>query len=378
MNPPPTKRIYGLDILRAAAILFVIQSHGLVFVRPHLKPDTLHAYWLFILDGVDLFFVLSGFLIGGILLRIMDGTGLGWKQLTGFWVRRWFRTLPNYFLVLLFLLAAYFYAYDAFPERFLHFFLFIQNFNSPHPDFFPEAWSLSVEEWFYLLIPLGLFLLSRVSKYKREVLLGWIVFILVTVTFYRIYKSHTHSYMLEGTWDMNIRKQVLTRLDSIMYGILGAYLSQYYYQAWTRHKNTLLIAGLVILFGSRALGSVNSLYYEYFYLTFQSIGTFLLLPKLQTISRGKGVLYKAITFISVISYSMYLLHLTVVLKIFMPPLLAWMGLVIGSHWLVSGLCYLLYLSITIGLSYLLYTFFERPIMMLREKYKPRKNIAVEQ
>ena len=64
INP---NRIYGLDILRAFAILFVVVGHG-----KHLLPDKyskIHSYIVF--DGVSIFFVLSGFLIGGILLKIL-------------------------------------------------------------------------------------------------------------------------------------------------------------------------------------------------------------------------------------------------------------------------------------------------------------------
>jgi peptidoglycan/LPS O-acetylase OafA/YrhL len=88
------KRIFGLDILRASAILFVMLSHSRAFIDPHAGT---YYYGLFILDGVDLFFVLSGFLIGGILIRTINDKGLTWVQLTNFWTRRWFRTLPNYF-----------------------------------------------------------------------------------------------------------------------------------------------------------------------------------------------------------------------------------------------------------------------------------------
>ena len=91
-------RIYGLDILRAFAILFVLYSHAFFLIMDHVNE---RVYNLLSLDGVTLFFVLSGFLIGGILIRTIENKGFGFKELLNFWTRRWFRTLPNYFLMLM-------------------------------------------------------------------------------------------------------------------------------------------------------------------------------------------------------------------------------------------------------------------------------------
>src|SRR5689334_11843153 len=241
-------RIYGLDILRAAAILFVLQIHSLRFIAAH--TDT-YYYWLYILDGVDLFFVLSGFLIGGILLRTINKNGLDWQALRSFWIRRWFRTLPNYFLLLIALLAGYRYVFDEFPPKTLQFFVFLQNFADPHPRFFPESWSLAVEEWFYIIIPLGLFFLLKTSKNKKRIVISWICFVIIAISVFRIYKTSTLHYHELNTWDQYIRKQVLTRMDSIMYGFLGAYFSYYRFAFWDKWKNGLFIAGVLFLFGSR-------------------------------------------------------------------------------------------------------------------------------
>lgn len=90
LNP---NRVYGLDILRALAILFVIVGHG-----RHLLPDKLDIYHqVIVFDGVSIFFVLSGFLIGGILIKMLNNRKADKNLLFEFWSRRWFRTLPNYF-----------------------------------------------------------------------------------------------------------------------------------------------------------------------------------------------------------------------------------------------------------------------------------------
>ena len=93
LNP---NRVYGLDILRALAIFFVVLAHG-----DKLMPPERYKYFHYIVfDGVAIFFVLSGFLIGGILIKILNEKELTFSGMLNFWKRRWFRTLPNYFLIL--------------------------------------------------------------------------------------------------------------------------------------------------------------------------------------------------------------------------------------------------------------------------------------
>ncbi|MEI9810226.1 MAG: hypothetical protein WDO16_21460 [Bacteroidota bacterium] len=177
---------------------------------------------------------------------------------------------------------------------------------------------MAVEEWFYIIVPLGLFLLLKTGKDKRKIIFSWICFVLITITVFRLYKIYTHHYIEDRTWDQNIRKQVLTRMDSIMYGVLGAWLTYYKLPFWEKWKNGLFIAGLLLLFGSRFLGAEYISWYKYVYISAQSIGTLLLLPKLNSIVSGKGVLHRVITFFSITSYSMYLLNYTIVIILFYP------------------------------------------------------------
>jgi peptidoglycan/LPS O-acetylase OafA/YrhL len=92
-----SNRVFGLDILRAAAILFVVIGHGSLLLSEELR--VLCNYFFF--DRVSIFFVLSGFLIGGILIKLIEKNGFSLTILKSFWIRRWFRTLPNYFLILI-------------------------------------------------------------------------------------------------------------------------------------------------------------------------------------------------------------------------------------------------------------------------------------
>src|SRR5215831_2616149 len=111
----------NLDLLRAIAILMVVIDHMIV-------QAPLHLPWLkritdFGIYGVDLFFVLSGWLIGGLYWR--EHRDFGSVAITSFWIRRWLRTIPPYLVTLLIAsLAAYGLRRQPFDFGYL---LFIQN-----------------------------------------------------------------------------------------------------------------------------------------------------------------------------------------------------------------------------------------------------------
>ena len=85
-------RVYGLDVFRAFAILFVLIGHSF----EHSKiPPQLQVFGRLGILGVELFFVLSGFLIGSIIMRLIDKNSFqNFSDIVIFWKRRWLRTLP--------------------------------------------------------------------------------------------------------------------------------------------------------------------------------------------------------------------------------------------------------------------------------------------
>jgi peptidoglycan/LPS O-acetylase OafA/YrhL len=355
-------RIYGLDILRAISILFVVLGHGNRF----LPPNPLLNYLVF--DGVSIFFVLSGFLIGGILIKILERGNASSKSLLNFYIRRWLRTLPNYFFILTTLVLLSF-SFDNLRLKVIYkYFLFAQNIFTPHPAFFSEAWSLPIEEWFYLLIPVILFFCVGKLRIpvKKAVLVVSIITIVLTILF-RYYRYLGNPVTSVPQWDMLYRKQVATRLDSLMFGVLGAYALYYYKPRWVKYKNLLFFIGLAVLLSTRG---VRVLFDSYLYLcvfsfTITAIAILFLLPFLSEYKSGSGFIYKVMTYVSIISYSMYLINLTLVQNWMLKPL-QFLNLSDMQYMLLS---YPLFWLFTIAISILLYKYLEKPFMDLREKVR---------
>jgi peptidoglycan/LPS O-acetylase OafA/YrhL len=377
-------RVFGLDLLRALAILFVVYEHGYRFIA-HLLPENI--YNLPVLDGVTIFFVLSGFLIGRILLRTLIQKDLGVAMLLEFWLRRWFRTLPNYFFVLGFIILAYhIQQLKSLPENLYLYFFFSQNIATPHPDFFPEAWSLTIEEWFYFATPIPLCLAFGVFKNvaRQKIALYWITAVILTVTLFRGYRVFTMEHLTTNDWDLQLRKQVATRMDSLMIGVLGAYCSLFWPLFWGTHAKLLASLGLLLLLFDKVIVMTKGdsffyiFYMKYCVFTTNPIGVLLLIPWLSAWKKSQGWLARAITLISLISYSLYLLNYTPVIGIILPMTMGTLAKVCFSCSQMALLQYFLFWTITFSGAYVLYRFFEKPMTALREKWhiKNARAIAV--
>lgn len=366
----PPDRVYGLDILRALAILFVVYAHGSYLLMRVLPIDLVNV---FVLDGVAIFFVLSGFLIGGILIRQFEQRSADASGLAQFWVRRWFRTLPNYYLVLGILASYQVASSDLRLADISSYFLFLQNFASKHPAFFPEAWSISIEEWFYLLIPSTLLLLVVLKLEFRRALLLLIVAVALGSLAWRYWRFSSQDIANVFVWDAQFRKQVVMQMDSLIYGLLFAYLRYYHPDWWPRYRRLLFVFGLLLLLAHKFTmfyqGSYLQefgLYYSVFSFVLIAVGTASLLPLLSTLQRNAGMAYRFFSTISLISYSMYLLHFSLVQRLLVPWVTAWLP-AMTDPW-SSLVRYLLYWVLTVALSILLCKYFELPVMRLRDRF----------
>jgi peptidoglycan/LPS O-acetylase OafA/YrhL len=357
-NHIKTDRNFGLDIVRAVAILLVVFGHG-----SYLLTNTFLDNFPYVkmIDGVDMFFVLSGFLIGGILLKEINAeTRFGVRELTRFWKRRWFRTLPNYYLVLLlnYLVVHFAIIHEDITQFNWKFLLFCQNFSTPFYGFFWESWSLSIEEWFYLTSPLLLVLFLRFFSAKSSFLLVTILMI-ITPFAYRIISLNPS---IDNFWyDQTFRKVVVMRLDSIAYGLLAAWVFYYYVQYWKKFRIICFIAGVgLIVFIVNHHAPNTSFYKQVLMFAITPVSAMLLLPFAQSIQSARGMIARAISHISKISYSMYLINLALVAEVIrdnFPPTSEMDGI----------FKYLLFWTIVLLGSTLLYTYFEKPMMNLRDR-----------
>lgn len=241
----------GLDLLRAIAIIWVMLFHS--FVVGGLGPDYawLSRYgWM----GVDLFFVLSGFLIGSQVLAPMAAArGFSFRD---FYLRRAFRILPAFWVVLA--------LYMAFPalreapglEPWWKFITFTLNFNIDYGQnqAFSHAWSLCVEEHFYLVFPVLAVALTR----KRSTALcigvgiGVLLLGLVLRTGFWLHDTALEqSGAIARNWFVeDIYYPTWNRLDGLLAGVVLATVKVFRPQAWQwaqARANMFLLLGLAVM-----------------------------------------------------------------------------------------------------------------------------------
>jgi peptidoglycan/LPS O-acetylase OafA/YrhL len=260
-NPAPPNRFAGLDHLRALAIILVFIYHsGFIGGR----PDSLDGIGAFGWTGVDLFFVLSGYLIGGQLLaRVARAQKINYGE---FYIKRTMRILPAYLVVL-----ALYFLIPAFRERselppLWRFLTFTQNYglDLTREGAFSHAWSLCIEEQFYLGLPLIILALTAIGPAHRSVwvlpALFFLGFVLRLYNWYHFlepiaqtdgqpgftpaYSGFTPAYY---RW---IYYPAYTRLDGLLAGVSLAAIYHFRPQIWqriTRHGNALLLASLALI-----------------------------------------------------------------------------------------------------------------------------------
>ena len=237
-------RLPGLDLLRSIAIVWVMFFH--TFLIGGLGPDWT---WLtrFGWAGVDIFFVLSGFLIGSQLLRkLQRGEAL---RLGDFYWRRAWRILPAFAVVLA--------VYVTFPvlreepnlEAWWQFASFTLNLliDYGHNPAFSHAWSLCVEEHFYLLFPLLAWWATRRPSATRFIGLCALL-VLGGIALRAGVWLHNDAIQPQRPWFIeDIYYPTWTRLDGLLVGVMLAALRVYRPQLWARlqaRSTTLLLAGL--------------------------------------------------------------------------------------------------------------------------------------
>lgn len=364
-----SQRVFGLDLMRAMAISMVLCAHILWIYNPN-DGIIRQLFALFGFLGVEFFFVLSGFLIGRIIYKIFIHEDFNIKSALAFLKRRWFRTLPNYFLVLIINIIITVSLGYSIPKL-GSYFVFLQNGFSKMPTFFPESWSLSVEEWAYIALPLSLLLFSVFIKPKIKnsfFLIITLLLIAVFVFLKIIYNFQTPTTNLDE-WNVSLKSVMIYRLDAIFMGVLCAWISINFENYWDRFKFPFaFIGGSIMLFMYFGMGFLRILPETYpfiwnvVYLPLASFSIAFFLPFFSQLETSIPIIKKPIEFISKISYSIYLLHYSVIMQLLMHFVAKEDVSLMQLHLITA-----FYLAVTLIVSYIFYRFYEKPIMDLRDK-----------
>lgn len=362
-------RVFGLDLMRAMAICMVLCSHILWIYNPD-DGIIRQLFALFGFLGVEFFFVLSGFLIGRILYGIYIKEDYTIKSALYFLKRRWFRTLPNYYLVLIINIIITASLGYSMPKLGLYF-IFLQNGFSKMSTFFPESWSLSVEEWAYVVLPISLLALSFLCKPKnknRFFLVIVLSLIALFIGFKIAYQISTQTTTLDE-WNVSLKSVMIYRLDAIFMGVLCAWISINYEKNWSKFKFSFaFIGGLIMMFMYFGMGFLRILPETYpivwnvVYLPLASLSIAFFLPLFSQMETAITILKRPIVFISKISYSIYLFHYSVIMQLLMLFVDKEKTTLLQLHLITS-----FYLTTTVFVSYLFYRFYEKPMMNLRDR-----------
>ncbi|QJD95906.1 acyltransferase [Mucilaginibacter robiniae] len=241
----------GLDHLRALAITLVLLYHYRSFGHPDWIDSNLVGFgW----TGVDLFFVLSGFLIASQLFsRIQQDKPI---LLKAFFIKRFFRIIPPYLVVLSLYLAFPFLREREHLASLTKYLTFTLNFGLDlrHTGTFTHAWSLCIEEQFYLLLPL-LIIACQYFNVKRNaiylLLLAWLLSGVLRAWNWWHYVAPAYETDTSViTWYKYLYYPTYTRLDGLLMGVGLAALFTFYPNVKNianAYSNSLLLAGLLLL-----------------------------------------------------------------------------------------------------------------------------------
>jgi peptidoglycan/LPS O-acetylase OafA/YrhL len=345
-------RIWSLELLRGLAAFSVAVPHFLVMNS--IGAETAEIISVL---GVEVFFILSGFVLAPQIIDCVRAKS--WVRLRTFLMRRWMRTIPPYLFALL---AISVMLEQVLTLDFARYALYLQNLfiQANTTDYYSVAWSLSVEEWFYVLFPAAMMIVLWRSRQPTITAIA-----LAAIGFIVLITAGRLAFGPTTDWGEKVRRVVAFRIDSIAYGfVLQIVLSRFLpldprivryvvpallvctASAALAFHNTSIIAATARPLNEHAFPFLAALL-GCSILTCFYVGAPLVdkSETLQTISRWLGR----------ISYSVYLFHI-IVAQLLLP---------FGMPFIVS---FVLYLAITGAWCVPFYAYIERPILRARPSY----------
>jgi peptidoglycan/LPS O-acetylase OafA/YrhL len=283
--------------------------------------------------------------------------------------RRGLRTLPTYYLFLI--VNALLIGNAIEPGHLvdlLPFVVFVQNLAWPHPVAFGEAWSLAVEEIFYLILPLCLLLSGKLFSSKKTAFLSATVLILFLPLAARIITVG----MSEPAWDAGIRKVVMFRLDALMVGVLASWLT-HETPLLTRMKRVPALAlGLSVIGGAVAFFFLNEntlntdLFSRVLLFPMVSIGCALLIVSGLDWDRTPAIIGRPAEICARWSYALYLAHMPV-----FHIILWFLGRAQPGNSQGALIRWVIFIAGSVCVAALVERFVERPTLRWRDRIAPR-------
>jgi len=342
--------LYGL---RAVSIVIVILAHITRFSIPTNQDVMLRIPIFNGQFGVTVFFLISGFLITSLLLQEEERAGS--ISLKDFYIRRVLRIFPAYYFLLLVCFVLQLLGYLSISSAAWITSLTYTKYLNPRAEFYTgHAWSLSIEENFYLFWP---FILMLGDKIRKEAT----VYLIFVVPIVRLY---VHFYPVEWINDLSI----FTRIDSIAMGCFLALYKKELLAKLKPHWNSFFYGSLILLFLLPWLeyASTNTPLSLFFILFGGVSGTIasglIAIILLYSVYGPRGNWYrmlntKAFNYIGVLSYSLYLWQQLFVLK--------------RPWWVTHFPQNIFMIFLTAMFSYYV---IERPFLRLKSKFSGKKRV----
>ncbi len=349
-------RRFGLDVIRAFAIGCVLIGHASATLPYYPASLQWFPLWCSFV-GVESFFVLSGWLIGGLIIDRLDE----WSHpatFGRFLHRRWVRTILPYWLMLAVV------AIGGWGGAQWHaisdYWFFTQNLWQAHPPYFFVAWSLSIEEWFYVVVA-GMLSLWSIRTAPQRVLRTLLVLLIIVPFALRIWVVFNES----ADWESTLRQRVPLRLDALAIGVAAvwwwrSWTPTWPWRTWVTSLGIALAVGSVALFVVRVADVHTAWLPHLLLLSMTSSAIALLLPALAAWSPPHlNRLHRLVQWVAHISYPLYLLHLPWRLTI------EELAGGVGDHWALDGLITLVYVLGALWLAHRWHVLLEQPLMRLR-------------
>jgi peptidoglycan/LPS O-acetylase OafA/YrhL len=362
---PGGTRSQTLDVLRAVAVLLVIVAHT---KGPRARePDVVEFAWQIVQrggwSGVDLFFVLSGFLVGGLLL--VEQREHGRLRIGRFLVRRGLRIYPAFYVYVAFTIAAALFFGKKVPlERVLAECLFVQNYW--RGVWWGHTWSLAVEEHFYVLLPLLLVALTAFNARRGRPpfsgLVAVFVFVAIGCLALRVQGAFTTKY-----WHRADVYPTHLRIDSLLFGVVLAW-------AWhvhgdvvrpllAKHGRVLALLGALLVLPIFFV-PIQAPWVHSFGFTLLSLGYGAIVLGLVAAWTPQARAWRLLAMIGRHSYSIYLWHRVVVV----------LGRGTWQKWLGHRPSFLVEVAVTttgaIILGIVMSKLIELPALRLRDRWFP--------